>query len=73
MLVVCGSIQTMHKLADYLARKNITGREFADKIDAHPSTVSRILSGNLTPTIDLACRIKAATGGLIKVEDWLRP
>ncbi len=61
----------MQKLVDYLERKNITGKEFAEKVDAHPSTISRILKGNLTPTIDLACRIKAATGGVVKLEDWL--
>ena len=62
---------TMQKLIDYLARKNITGGEFALKIDAHPSTVSRIINGKLIPTIDLACRIKSATGGHVKLEDWV--
>ena len=61
----------MKKLANFLSRNNLTGAAFAAKINAHPSTVSRILAGSLIPTIDLAYRIQSATGGAVKFTDWV--
>ncbi|NSZ73307.1 helix-turn-helix transcriptional regulator [Agrobacterium tumefaciens] len=61
------------KLEQYLTQNNIKPVAFAASIDVAPSTITRIVKGERTPRIDLIAKIKAATGGLVTMEDWMQP
>lgn len=57
-------------LADFLAAKRVSQAAFADRIDVSQPTLSRYISGASNPTVRIAERIKAASGGLVDYEDW---
>jgi plasmid maintenance system antidote protein VapI len=59
------------KLEQYLKENDIKPVAFAASIDVAPSTITRILRRERTPQIDLIAKIKAATGGLVTMEDFL--
>jgi transcriptional regulator with XRE-family HTH domain len=61
------------KLADYLAERRITPAQFAQRIHAHRSTVSRWLQpgSNARPSWDQLTRIYEATGGLVSANDFM--
>lgn len=59
------------KLEQYLRDKNIKPAAFAASIEVAPSTITRILRGERTPRIDLIAKIKAATKGKVKAEDFM--
>lgn len=60
------------KLEQYLKENEIKPVAFAASIDVAPSTITRILRRERTPQIDLIAKIKAATGGLVTMEDFLQ-
>jgi plasmid maintenance system antidote protein VapI len=45
--------------------------DFAERVETTPATISRLCAGTLKPALDLAHRIEAATGGLVRTETWL--
>jgi plasmid maintenance system antidote protein VapI len=59
------------KLEQYLTEKNIKPAAFAASIDVAPSTITRIIRGERSPGLALAAKIKAATKGKVRVEDFL--
>lgn len=46
-------------------------RDFAAMIEVHPTTLSRILGGDISkPSLPTAYQIQVRTGNKIKVADW---
>lgn len=60
------------KLDQYLQESHIPARQFATTLGVHVSQVSRWASGDRTPSIDQAARIKEATGGRVTFEDFVQ-
>lgn len=59
------------RLADYLSQESLKPGEFAKRIGASPSTVTRYLKGERTPRVKSMYRIEAATGGAVRARDFL--
>ncbi len=53
----------------YLEPNGISGREFAEKLDVAPSTLSRVLKGSSRITPEMALRLSKAIGRT--PESWL--
>lgn len=68
--VPCGKLRSM-KLETYLSEKKIKPAAFAASINVAPSTITRIIRGERTPRIDLIAKIKVATKGKVKAEDFM--
>lgn len=62
----------MNKLSQYLEAKKIKQSDFAKLIDATQATVSRLASGAMTPSPDLALRIDEVTGGEVSFPSWYK-
>lgn len=61
----------MKKLQSYLARpKAPSQKELADRMEVHPSTVCRMVKGELVPTVLIALALEDATDGYVKCRDW---
>lgn len=56
----------MANLSKYLSETGTSQSDFAALIGVDKGTVSRIVSGKLTPRLYLAARIEEATGGAVK-------
>jgi ribosome-binding protein aMBF1 (putative translation factor) len=63
---------TMKTLSDYLKDTGMTQSEFAAKIGADVSVVSRFSRAHARPGLDLAVKIEQVTGGAVPVEAWLK-
>jgi hypothetical protein len=61
------------RLGALLAERKNTPAAFGKLIRANRSQVYRLLSGERGPSVGLAARIEAATGGAIKAADWSTP
>lgn len=59
------------KLETYLREKDEKPAAFAARINVAPSTITRILRGERSPGIVLAAKIKTATKGKVRIEDFL--
>lgn len=58
------------KLSRYLTKHNITSESFADRIGMSVSSVQKYRRGAKTPRPDVVNRIRKATRGRVKPEDW---
>ena len=65
-----GYIGAMH-LRKYLADKDLTAAEFAERIGVQPLAVRRYLNGDRRPAWDVLKRIKDETGGAVSASDFL--
>ncbi len=61
----------MLTLDQYLAANGESDAAFADRCDCDPSTIWRIRTGKITPSLDLARRIVQATRGELRFEDLI--
>jgi putative transcriptional regulator len=61
------------KLADFLARAEISTAEFAQSIDVTPISVTRYLTGVRLPAADVLVRIAEVTHGAVTPNDFLLP
>jgi transcriptional regulator with XRE-family HTH domain len=59
------------KLADYLAERKITPSRFAADVGVPASTISRILSGDRSPSMQILAKINSATNGAVTPNDFL--
>ena len=57
-------------LAIYLRSTGERQTNFAKRARSTDATISRIISGNITPSLSLALRIQRATGGKVKVDQF---
>jgi DNA-binding XRE family transcriptional regulator len=60
----------MEKLETYLARENIRQADFAVTVGTTQATISKLISGSVTPSLSLAVRIQRATDGCVTCEGW---
>lgn len=60
------------KLARYLERQKITLRQFSAQIGSDYGTIGRYIREERLPRIDAAIKIQDATGGYVKIRDWVR-
>lgn len=60
------------KLADWLAAQvpPMKQVEFRRRVGIGASHMSRLLSGERKPDVDLAAKIEDATGGAVGLKDW---
>jgi transcriptional regulator with XRE-family HTH domain len=65
------NVMRMEKLATYLDSRNISQREFSRLLEVDPSIVSRLVRGQMRPSLDLAVRIEKLTKGHIKPSYWI--
>ncbi len=66
-------LRNMNALQLYFdARPSLTQAEFGAVIGTTAASVSRLCSGNMRPSLDLAHRIERATGGEVPTETWER-
>ncbi|HET7411645.1 MAG TPA: helix-turn-helix transcriptional regulator [Pararhizobium sp.] len=61
------------KLRTYLKEHSETATAFASRIGVSVSSVSRLANGKREPDLELALKIRDATGGLVQFEDMLKP
>ena len=61
----------MEHLKVYLANAGISQRAFAAMIKVDPSVLCRYISGEVTPSLSAALRIKLATKGKVPVDVWI--
>lgn len=57
-------------LTQYLAQAEKSASELAATIGCETSTITRIMRGERRPSINLAARIEAATGGQVSIKDF---
>ena len=60
----------MMNLTQYLKAENLTQAQFAERIKARQSTVSKLCTGEKRPSWDMAARIARATDGKVPVSVW---
>jgi len=58
------------ELSEYLRRRGLTRKEFANQSGIAERTVYRVICGSV-PTVEIAKQIEAATGGEIKAAKLL--
>lgn len=61
----------MMTLRDYLSGTRTRQSDFARLVGVTQATVSRLVSGAVVPTLELAARIKQATNGEVGFESWV--
>lgn len=59
------------KLSDYLAAREMKASAFAAILEVEPSTVTRLLRGERSPSLSLIQRIREATEGKVSFDDFL--
>jgi 3,4-dihydroxy 2-butanone 4-phosphate synthase/GTP cyclohydrolase II len=59
------------KLADYLRKERLTAAGFAERISAPASTITRILRGQRSPSLEIMERVAGATRGAVTPNDFL--
>ena len=58
-------------LRSYLKDTNTRQEDFAAEIGVTQATISRLVRGVATPSIELAAQIKRATNGAVDFETWV--
>lgn len=61
------------KLATYLETHRLTASAFAEAAGIHEASISKYLSGKLTPKIEVAGKIFVASGGAVDFHDHMEP
>ena len=59
------------KLIDYLHRENLTATGFAKRIEVPPSTITRLLTGQRSPRLDLLEKVMTGTEGAVTPNDFV--
>lgn len=60
----------MKRLIQYLKRSRLTQEAFAASLGVSQATISRIILQQAKPSLALAVRIEAATGGAVRPSDF---
>ncbi len=66
-----GNVLNMRKLDEYLKAQNLTGAAFARRVGLSDPYLSKIRHGIFTPSLEVAVRIDAETGGKVPAAAWL--
>jgi transcriptional regulator with XRE-family HTH domain len=68
-----GILPRMQKLITYLREKQITQSSFAGRIGITQAALSRMLSGQIAPSLETAVKIQRETDGAVKADEWVAP
>lgn len=63
----------MSRLRSYLSDNNLRQAEFAAAVGATQATISGLVNGTRSPSLDLAVRIERETKGAVPVSSWVQP
>ena len=63
---------SMKTLTDYLADTGMTQSRFAVDVGVDQATISKLCRGRMIPSLELAVRISAKTGGQVIPQVWVR-
>lgn len=61
-----------HPLRAYRIKTGLSLEDLANAAKTTKSTLSRIETGGINPSLDLIARLKEATGGAVSADDFLR-
>ena len=61
----------MNELSKYIDASGLTQEQFAEKIGADQSIVSRLYAGKIRPSLQRAFAIERATNGAVPVSSWV--
>lgn len=61
----------MNMLKSYLQSRGIKQGEFAEAVGVQQATVSRLASGKLVPSLELAVAIERATNRAVLASSWV--
>ena len=59
-------------LREYLSAVDLTDEEFAVRVSCSRTTISKLRNGKSNPSVALIRRVRAATGGTVSGEEWIR-
>lgn len=62
----------MEKLAQYLKDNGIRRYQFAERIGVAKSTMTQLIQGKYPPSLAVALKIEAETGGYVTVGECLQ-
>jgi transcriptional regulator with XRE-family HTH domain len=60
----------MMTLSEYMKQKQITQVQLAARLGVHQGTIARLVSGDRSPSWELAAKIERATAGHVPVAVW---
>ena len=60
----------MKTLAQHLEETKTGQNEFARALDVHPSLLSRYIAGKVDIPLDVAIKVREATGGQVPLDAW---
>jgi transcriptional regulator with XRE-family HTH domain len=60
------------RLKSWLEAANVTQADFARRLGYDPSNMAKLLKKSIRPTLDMAFRIEAQTGGVIPASAWVQ-
>jgi plasmid maintenance system antidote protein VapI len=60
------------KLSAYLEREGVKPSQFAYRLGVEPSTITRLLSGERSCSLDMAIRIEEATDGEVAPRELIQ-
>lgn len=58
-------------LREYLQSRSIRQKAFADEIDATQGYVSKLVRGEVVPSMEIAAKIHRVTDGAVPYEAWI--
>lgn len=58
------------QLLEFLYENDISQTDFAQRIGISQSSISKYLTGNVTPSVIVALKIQDETGGEVTCRDW---
>lgn len=64
-------IQGMNKLATYLKEHSLTQKRFAASVRVKQATISRVMGGQIRPSLELAVKIERVTAGAVPAASWV--
>ncbi len=64
-------MQSVMQLSEYLIKHNVSRADFADKIGVTQASVSRYAAGERVPRPEHIIKIKEATRGKVKADDFM--
>ena len=71
-VLTADKLGTAMRLADYLARHNLSDEAFAERVGdgCSVSTISKLRRQHMRPSLDRAWRIEVASKGAVTLADW---
>ncbi|TXH53903.1 MAG: XRE family transcriptional regulator [Desulfurellales bacterium] len=65
-------MEPQDRLSAWLKSADITAAELARRCEYDPSNMNKIVKGVIRPSLDMAFKIEAVTGGAVPASAWAR-